>query len=119
VHYQLCYSPIDLVSGPLRDKSELNALRYTPTAHYSPIPTHQLSRFRVFGVLAAARAVLLEPQAILHVFLVLARLVIALFAIATRHRQNGLIFVRHINLDNLIQLCVSLLAESSKAADGI
>jgi hypothetical protein len=54
-----------------------------------------LPRFRVFGVLAAARAEFLEPQTIFHVFLVLARLVIALFAIATGHRQNRLILIRH------------------------
>jgi hypothetical protein len=49
----------------------------------------------VFGRFAAARAVLIEPQTIFHVFLVFGRLVIALFAIAARHCQNRLIFVRH------------------------
>jgi hypothetical protein len=49
----------------------------------------------VFGRLAAARAVLIEPQTIFHILLVLGRLVIALFALATRHRQNRLILVRH------------------------
>lgn len=59
---------------------------------------HGLPRFRVFGVLAAARAELLQPQAIFYVLLVLGRLVIALFAICTRHRQNRLVFRSHNDL---------------------
>ena len=86
------------------------------TNHNSP----NLPGFGVFGMLAAARAILLQPQAILHVLLVLARLVIALFAIATSHRQNGLIFVRHDNLDNLDSALGSITpAEPLQAADGI
>ena len=84
--------------------------------------TNQLPGFGVFGMLAAARTILLQSQAILHVLLVLARLVIALFAIATSHRQNGLIFVRHDNLDNLDSALGSITptpAEPLQAADGI
>lgn len=54
-----------------------------------------LSRFRVFNVLATARAKFLEPQAILDVLLVLARLVITFLAIAARESQNRLILVCH------------------------
>ena len=58
-----------------------------------------LARFRVFGVCAATRTKLLETQAFFDVFLVLRRLVVALFAIAARQRQIGLILIRHLNPD--------------------
>ena len=62
----------------------------------------------MFGVLAATWAKFLEPQTIFHVLLVLGRLVVALFAIAARHRQNCLILIRH----NILEInfeCKSLM----------
>ena len=54
-----------------------------------------LARFRVFGVLAAAWAKLVESQTIFDVFLVLRRLIVALFAIAAGKVQICLVFSRH------------------------
>ena len=54
-----------------------------------------LARFRVFGVRAATRAKLLETQTLFDVFLVLRRLIVALFAIGASQRQIGLILIRH------------------------
>ena len=54
----------------------------------------------MLGVLAAARTKLLQAQTILHVLLVLGRLIITLFAVATREHQNGLILGCHDLLRN-------------------
>ncbi len=45
-----------------------------------------LARFRVFGVCAATGAKLLEAQTLFDVFLVLRRLIVALFAIGACER---------------------------------
>ena len=57
-----------------------------------PLP---LTRFRVFGNLAAARAEFLQAQPVFHIFLILGRLVVALFAVGARQIQDRLIFRSH------------------------
>ena len=53
-------------------------------SEYLSLITLHLSRFRVFGVLAATRTELLQAQAIFDVFLIFRRLVIALLAVGAR-----------------------------------
>lgn len=55
-----------------------------------------LPRFRVFGMLTAARTELVQTQPFLHVLLIFAGLIIAFLALITRQRQNGLILCSHL-----------------------
>ena len=58
----------------------------------------------MLGVLATARAKLLQAQTILNVLLILRRLIIALFAVTAREHQNRLILGCHNLLRNLNNL---------------
>ena len=58
-------------------------------------PKRGLARFGVFGVLAAARAKLLQAQTLFYVLLVFGSAVIAFLAINTFQSQQTLIFGRH------------------------
>jgi hypothetical protein len=55
-----------------------------PALHSGRNANQPLSRFRVFGMFAAARTELVQTQPFLHVLLVFAGLIIALFALITR-----------------------------------
>lgn len=85
---------------------ETGALPIVLLAYYNSMPrAHNrasrgteftLSRFRVFGMLAAARTKLVQTQPILHVLFILAGLIVAFLALITCQRQNGLILCSHL-----------------------